>query len=159
MTGADLAELAATLSASVGPDGQPRIRTDAERWIEWNTRNYEVHDFGLWVIETHEGRFVGDCGLTVQSVQSVEGKDFVEFGWHVHPDLQGQGYATEAAAAVRTTLEQNRLTDHPIAIIHPENRASQRVAEKIGLRLERRVHRWDQPALIFGVDLPSPSTP
>ncbi|GAA3683289.1 hypothetical protein GCM10022237_47480 [Nocardioides ginsengisoli] len=33
-----------------------------------------------WVLETHAGEFVGDCGLTMQD---VEGDWLVEAGWHV----------------------------------------------------------------------------
>ncbi len=40
-----------------------------------------------------------------------------------------------------------------MAIIRPENIPSQRVAEKVGLRLERRVIKNGGPALVFGVDL------
>jgi RimJ/RimL family protein N-acetyltransferase len=62
----------------------------------------------------------------------------LEVGYHVVPALQGRGYATEAAAAsrdfARTVLGATRL----IALIGPDNRPSQRVAEKIGLRPEKR---------------------
>lgn len=64
-------------------------------WIEWTQRNYEVHGFGLWVIETHAGDFVGDCGLTMQE---VEGEWLVEAGWHVRSDLQRKGYASEGSS-------------------------------------------------------------
>lgn len=40
-------------------------------WIEWNRHNYAEHGFGLWIIETHEGVFVGDCGLTMQQVDGT----------------------------------------------------------------------------------------
>ena len=40
-----------------------------------------------------------------------------------------------------------------IAIIRPGNIASQRVATKIGLSLEREVHAHGGPALVFGADL------
>jgi RimJ/RimL family protein N-acetyltransferase len=63
----------------------------------WNKQNYG-HGHGLWVIETHDGQFVGDCRLTIQD---IEGEPFVEVGYHVHLALRGQGLATEAAIAVR----------------------------------------------------------
>jgi RimJ/RimL family protein N-acetyltransferase len=121
----------------------------AEGWIAWNRRNYEEHGFGLWVVETHDGRFVGDCGLTMQE---VEEQRFVEAGWHVRSDLRGQGYATEAALAVRDAARAAGV-EHLIAIIRPDNAPSQRVATKIGLILEREVQKFGGPALIFGADL------
>ncbi len=122
---------------------------DPAGWIDWNRRNYDELGFGLWVIETHAEDFVGDCGLTLQE---VEGEQFVEAGWHVRSDLRRQGYATEAAEAVRAAARRAGI-EHLIAIIRPDNTASQRVAAKIGLVLEREVHKFGGPALIFGADL------
>lgn len=140
MTEADLSDVATLLiGGSRGPSG----------WIQWTRRNYEEHGFGLWVIETHAGEFVGDCGLTMQE---VEGDWYVEVGWHVRSPLQRQGYASEAAAAVRATAAAAGI-DHVVAIIRPSNIASQRVATKIGLALEREVHKNGGPALVFGADL------
>lgn len=80
-----------------------------------------------------------------------------EIGWIVHPDYQRQGYASEAAAALLrhgfTTMNLHRI----IATCQPENPASYRVMEKIGMRREghfrqciyRGVHKgsdvwWDE---------------
>ena len=71
---------------------------DAEGWIAWNQQSYREHGFGLWVIESHAGEFLGDCGLTMQE---VEGEWLVEAGWHVRTAVRRQGYAAEAAGAVR----------------------------------------------------------
>ena len=152
MTEDDLDELTETLSAPDPhrPDRRTRTRADAERWIAWNKDNYRRHGFGLWVIETHDGLFVGDCGLTIQE---VEGEDFVEFGWHVHPDHRRLGYAAEAAASVRSAAEGAKVADHLIAIIRPENVASQGVAQKIGLSLERTAHKSGGEVLIFGINV------
>src|SRR5579859_5612914 len=114
---------------------RPKTRDEAAYWIEWNRGLYRSHGHGLWLLTTPDGRFVGDCGLTPQP---VDGVTELEVGYHVTPALQGLGYATEAAAAsrdfARSVLGAKRL----IAIIHPENKPSQRVAEKIGLRPEKR---------------------
>ncbi|MCL8025921.1 GNAT family N-acetyltransferase [Nocardioides bruguierae] len=140
MTAGDLSEIATLqIGGSRGPSG----------WIEWTQRNYDEHGFGLWVIETHTGDFVGDCGLTMQE---VEGEWFVEAGWHVRSDLQRQGYASEAAAAVRAAAAAAHI-EHLVAIIRPANIASQQVAMNIGLALEREVHKNGGPALVFGADL------
>lgn len=123
-----------------------------EGWIAWSRRNYEQYGFGLWVIETQAGEFVGDCGLTMQD---VEGEELVEVGWHVRAPLRCQGYATEAATAVRDAARDAGVK-HLVAIIRPTNAASQRVATKIGLALEREVEAHGGPALVFGADLRQP---
>lgn len=151
MAAADLDDVEAVLSAPdpIRPDRRQRTRADAERWIAWNRRNYAEHGFGLWVVEAHDGQFVGDCGLTVQD---IEGEAFIEVGYHVHLDLRGQGLATEAALSVR---EAARAAGVPyvVAIVRPENLPSQRVAAKIGLHLERRVFKNGGDALVFGAAL------
>lgn len=151
MTDADLDDVDAVLSAPdpVRPHRRKRTRADAEHWISWNKQNYADHGFGLWVLETHGGRFVGDCGLTIQD---VEGEPFVEVGYHVDLALRGQGLATEAALSVRDAAREAKVT-HLIALIRPENLPSQRVAAKIGLRLERQVVRNGGDTLVFGADL------
>ncbi len=55
-----------------------------------------------------------------------------EIGWHFHPDHWGHGYATEAAGALLGAA----LADLPrvVAVTYPENAASQRVCERIGMR-------------------------
>ncbi|MFC7456944.1 GNAT family N-acetyltransferase [Brachybacterium sp. GCM10030267] len=109
----------------------PKSRGEALAWIEWNRRNYADHGHGLWVIETVDGGFVGDCGLTWQR---VNGEQKLEVGYHVRSGLHGLGYATEAAAACRDVARDSTDTAELVAIVHPDNRASQRVAEKIGMK-------------------------
>ena len=110
----------------------PKSRDEAAKWIAWNEANYAKYGHGLWIVETHDGEFLGDCGLTWQKVNESETE--LEVGYHVRTASQGLGYATEAAAAcrdfARDTLQARKL----IALIHPENTASRRVAEKLGMK-------------------------
>jgi RimJ/RimL family protein N-acetyltransferase len=154
MVPADLDDLAAVLGAPdpARPGHATRTRDDTERWIAWNQHNYRTYGFGLWVVETHDGRFVGDCGLTMQD---LEGELHLEVGYHVALDLRGQGLATGAAAAVRRAAAEAG-EPHLVAIVRPDNLPSQRVAQKIGLRLERRVHKGRGEVLVFGADLQAP---
>ena len=132
MTEADLDNMAALL----GDPGvmrfypAPKSREEAASWIHWNQENYAEHGYGLWIIETHDGEFVGDCGLTWQQ---VNGAQKLEVGYHVRSNLHGQGYGTEAATACRDYAREHVDVAELIAIIHPDNQASERVAEKIGM--------------------------
>ncbi len=151
MTDDDLDEMTAVLGGPdpARPQRRQRTREDAERWIAWNIRNYAELEHGLWIVETHEGEVVGDCGLTIQD---VEGEASLEVGYHVKLALRGQGLATEAAAAVRDAAREAGLP-HLVAIIRPANTPSQRVARKIGLTLERTAFKNGGDVLIFGTDL------
>ena len=66
--------------------------------------------------------------------------------------LWGNGYATEGARAALAyafnTLEKDRV----ISLIHPENRASIRVAERIGEALQGRVEVLRTEHLVYGID-------
>ena len=108
----------------------PKTREQAAAWIAWNEENYAKHGYGLWIIETYDGEFVGDCGLTWQNVNDVP---TLEVGYHVVAAAQGRGYGTEAATACRDYARDVVRSPELVAIIHPENEASERVARKLGM--------------------------
>ncbi|MBY0688737.1 GNAT family N-acetyltransferase [Microbacterium marinilacus] len=108
----------------------PKNRDEAAAWIDANQRRYAADGHGLWIIETHDGAFVGDCGLTWQR---VGGERKLEVGYHVRADLQGRGYATEAAVACRDLAVTATDAVELVAIVHPDNAASRRVAERVGM--------------------------
>src|SRR4051794_39648902 len=133
MTNADLDDMAALLGDPFVMTYYPAAKTreEAARWISWNEDNYAKHGYGLWIVETLDGKFLGDCGLTWQE---VNGRAELEVGYHMRVDVQGQGFASEAAEACKEFARDARLAEQLVAIIHPENAASRRVAEKIGMR-------------------------
>jgi RimJ/RimL family protein N-acetyltransferase len=115
-------------------------------WIEWNLRNYAEHGFGLWaVIHKEEDRLIGDCGLTIQR---VEGVDELEIGYHILRSHWGQGYATEAAAACRDYAFDDLKRKWVISWMSSDNMASRRVAEKVGMRLEKETTNKDGDASV-----------
>lgn len=68
-------------------------------WIVRNRRRYREDGFGLWALCLRDsGEVIGDCGLTMQD---IGGTIRPEIGYHIRRDMQRQGYAKEAAAAVR----------------------------------------------------------
>lgn len=70
-----------------------------------------------------------------------------EIGWIVHPDYQRQGYSTEAARALLQHGFEEQKLHRIIATCQPENVASYRVMEKLGMRREGHfqqcIHRGD----------------
>lgn len=121
-------------------------RDQASGWIARNQRRYREDGFGLWLLTMRTtGEYVGDCGLTLQH---VDGMIEMEVGYHVRASLQGRGLATEAAWACRDYARDVLGAERLIAIIHPQNRPSQRVAEHLGMVLERETDnggRWQSP--------------
>lgn len=143
MTPDDLDEMAAML----GDPGvmafypAPLSRAESADWIERMQRRYDGDGHGLWLLETRDGGFVGDCGLTWQT---VNGARVLEVGYHVRVALQGCGYATEAARACVEVARAHFAPTTLTAIIHPENIASRRVAERLGMTHidDDRAHPW-----------------
>lgn len=126
---------------------RPKTRDEAQGWINWNLRSYGEHGYGLWIVETHDGQFVGDCGLTWQPVGGVR---CLEVGYHVAPALQRRGYATEAARACVDLAFGAVGERHVVAIIDPGNAASRRVAVKLGLRLEQKTVVHGRRVVVYG---------
>jgi RimJ/RimL family protein N-acetyltransferase len=80
----------------------------------------------------HEGRYVGEVGLSVSSPEHRQ----CEIGYCFLPEAAGSGFATEAAA-VMLALCFDELDAHRVAgRIEARNAASARVLERLGMRKE-----------------------
>lgn len=135
----DLGALGAILGDPIGMRFYPHPLSVAEslEWIERDIARYGDHGFGHLAIELIEtGKLIGDCGPIILD---VEGVDEVELGWHVRRDLWSRGYATEAAMATRDWMFDRAGRTRLISLVRPENAASCRVAQKIGMTVEREV--------------------
>ncbi len=92
------------LSADVAPS-QAFTEAHIRNWISRNKDRYETFEFGLWAVCLKDsGEMIGDCGLTMQKIGDVIRP---EIGYHIRRDLHRQGYAKEAAIAVRDWTFQN----------------------------------------------------
>ncbi len=76
--------------------------------------------------------------------------DELELGWSIRREHWGNGYATEAALALRP-LGPERV----VHLIHPDNLRSVRVAERLGAEVERRTTLRGNPVLVY-VSAPAP---
>ncbi|WAL39491.1 GNAT family N-acetyltransferase [Brevibacterium sp. BRM-1] len=75
--------------------------------------------------------------------------DDTEIGWRQPASSNGHGYASEAAARVLTAALNSGL-ERVIAVTHPDNAASQRVCERIGMhRVGRSAAYYDQSLELF----------
>ncbi|MBV8074157.1 MAG: GNAT family N-acetyltransferase [Candidatus Eremiobacteraeota bacterium] len=98
---------------------------------------HEDDGFGLYATELREtGELIGRCG---HLRWTIEGMKEIEVGYLIARAHWGKGYATEAARALLEDGFGRFGVPHLISLIHPENVASQRVAEHNGLQHERDV--------------------
>jgi [ribosomal protein S5]-alanine N-acetyltransferase len=99
--------------------------------------DYANYGFGrLAVVTRGDDRLVGWCGL-----KYLPAIDEVDIGYRFLRDCWGEGFATEAGAAVLRygfdTLSLGRI----IGLVDPGNTASARVMEKLGMSFERTM-QW-----------------
>jgi ribosomal-protein-alanine N-acetyltransferase len=131
----------------------PFDRVQMERWVRRNLDHQERYGCGLFsVILRANGLLIGDCGL---EFIDLEGHQQAELGYDLRSDYWGQGLATEAARSMRDFAFESLRLPRLISLIRPGNVASRRVAEKIGMRLERGIDRSGRRYWLFamtGVD-------
>jgi RimJ/RimL family protein N-acetyltransferase len=109
-------------------------------WLDRNLAHQAEFGYGLFsVIRKADGRLIGDCGL---EQMLVEGETVAELGYDLRSDVWNQGYATEAASAVRDYAFQVLRLPRLISLIRVGNTASQRVAEKIGMQRAAEFERY-----------------
>ena len=125
-------------------------RTEAWRQMASMIGHWYLRGYGIWAVEEKDsGRLAGRIGCI-----NPEGWPGFEVGWTLKREFWGKGYATEAG---RRALEYgfNELDKpHIISLIHPENRASIRVAERLGETLEGNARVFDTDVLVYGIDRP-----
>ena len=113
--------------------------------------HWDTYGYGLYAVDLRGAgeRFIGFAGFSHPTfIPAVA--DRPELGWRLARSAWGAGLATEAATAVlRDGFDRLRLSEL-IAVIHPENERSRRVATKLGMRPECQVHN---PVLGRDVDI------
>ncbi|MCG1008812.1 GNAT family N-acetyltransferase [Salinicoccus sp. ID82-1] len=131
-------------------EGRTRNREDAKKFLERIHYIYEHEQgLGLMILEDKEtGSRIGHAGLVPQT---VGGRKEVEIGYWISRAHWGKGYATEAAIALRDhgfdVLNEKRL----IALIQPGNIASIKVAEKVGMALEKKISFHGQHVHLYSI--------
>jgi RimJ/RimL family protein N-acetyltransferase len=86
----------------------------------------------LAVERVADGRLLGDMYITVKSAENST----MELGWTFHPDAQGQGYASECAAALLRLCFERIRAHRVMAELDPRNGGSVRLCRRLGMREE-----------------------
>lgn len=122
--------------------GDRNVRTDddARRYIaDGPAASYAAHGFGLWLVElTGDKSPIGICGLLKRPVLPD-----VDIGFAFLPPFRAKGYAHESARAVLTYAMGQLGLARILAVVNPENAASIRLLEKLGMTCERMVRLTD----------------
>lgn len=95
-----------------------------ERMKRWMEKKGEG-EFGTWVAETHDGHFVGWFMLKPNDDRSLE------LGFMILQELWGKGLTPEIAKRLMEHAGSRKVT----ARVHPENKSSFKVLDKLGFRV------------------------
>jgi [ribosomal protein S5]-alanine N-acetyltransferase len=122
--------------------GEPLPPERVEAGIARSLDHWELRGYGVWILcDLATGAFLGHCGL-----RYLDEIHETEILYALAASHWSRGLATEAAgAALRFGFDVAGLA-RIIALAVPENVASIRVMEKVGMRYER-------DAFVFGMDL------
>jgi RimJ/RimL family protein N-acetyltransferase len=110
--------------------------------IEEGICGWRTDGLGPFVLQTKgsDGWVVGQAGLMIFDTRGWSPSTFARAGSHAQPELGwalirarwGNGYATEAAEAIRDWAHEHRSIELLVSLISPGNFRSQRVAERLG---------------------------
>ena len=121
---------------AINNPGDPK--DEAKIWVDRQLKRYEDNGFGyLKLIDRNTGDLVGHTGL-IHRV--LDGEDTYEIAYSMLPAFWGRGYASEASQRMQDYVREHKVWDRAMSIIHFDNIASQKVAEKNGLK---RVREWE----------------
>lgn len=119
--------------------GDLLTRDQMRRWLRRNLDHQDRYGYGLFsVLLKGRDLLIGDCGL---EHMVVEGQQVAELGYDFRSDFWNQGFATEAACAVRDFAFDIEMLPQLVSLIRAGNHASQRVAEKVGMTLAGEFRR------------------
>lgn len=131
------------------PDPPPLERV--QRFVARQIAHWDEHGYGWWAVEPREPRssqeLIGWNGL-----QFLPETGEIEVGYLLSRTHWGQGFATEGGLASLQFSFQTLGLERIIAIVHPDNRASQRVIEKLGMSLVERTNYFGMDCFRYILD-------
>ncbi len=131
--------------------GKPFSREESWRHIAFMLGHWRLRGYGMWALEEKSsGALLGRIGFT-----NPEGWPGFEVGWTLGRDHWGRGFATEGARAALEYGFSGLDQAHVISLIHPDNKPSIRVAERLGETLEGMTLLMGIKVCVYGIQRPS----
>ena len=112
--------------------GVPWNDDQIRSFVDLQIESHRTQGFCRWkLLQKPDQNLIGFCGVGLWR-HTVE----LEIGWWLAQPYWGRGMATEAAlVALRDAFERVRLS-RIVSIAMPENKASTRIMEKLGLEFD-----------------------
>ena len=131
--------------------GRPYSREEVWARLLRYAGHWSLLRYGYWAVEEKAtGAFAGELGFAdFQREMETPLRDVPELGYAFSSQTHGKGYATEAARAALVWGDANFVSKRTGCIIHPDNLASIRVAEKCGYREFGRTTYKGEPTMVL----------
>ena len=114
----------------------PFTTEQSKEWILRSIKSYAENKFCRFAVELKEsGELIGDCGILISE---LDGKQENDLGYIIYHDYWGRGFGTEAAQACLDYAFDELGLIRIAANMAFDNYASIRVAEKIGMKKEKK---------------------
>ncbi len=128
------------------PGGTVRSKEATKSIVEYYIEHEQTHSYSVWAVVHNETQeLIGHCGL----VHVLDSPEDVELVYALRHDFWGQGLATEAASAsLRHGFEKAKL-EEILAFAYPQNKASERVMQRLGMYDEGITDLYYDTDLIF----------
>jgi RimJ/RimL family protein N-acetyltransferase len=111
------------------PASPPPSFEKVQKLVEMQQAHWEEHDYGWWGVALRDtDQLIGWCGINF-----LPETDEVELKYLLAQEFWGRGLATETSIASLMYAVTNTDLDSIIGLVHPENIASLRVLEKVGM--------------------------
>ncbi|WP_246317045.1 GNAT family N-acetyltransferase [Paenibacillus agri] len=105
-------------------------------------------DSYYWTVRLKiSNEFIGLVSLE----QHVDGQD-TEISYELLPHSWGHGYAKEAVAQVLTYAFNELNLNRVIAETQTANHSSCKLLERVGMKLDRKIMRYDAEQALYGID-------
>ena len=113
-----------------------------QRLEQGQLSDYKKYGYGRFAVEMKEtGKVIGFCGI-----KYLPEIDLPELGFRYLTEYWGRGIGTEAAQVCVEFARDDLKIKKLIALIIPENIASIRLAEKLGMKKGPTIHIYDEDA-------------
>lgn len=121
----------------------------AINWLDIQFKRYEKNLYGhLAIIHKESNEFIGQAGILPRE---IDGKKEFEIGYSIMKEHWNKGYASEISQRLRDYAFEEDIHPRLISIIHTENIASQKVADKNGMKPSPLTQHEGMDVFIYSV--------
>jgi RimJ/RimL family protein N-acetyltransferase len=136
----------------VGSDGAARTPEQTAAGVGRLIGHQQRNGFSLWaVVERESGEVIGVAGLVLVEMTGPE----VEVVYEFEPSAWGRGIATEVGRACLDLAFGPLGMERVVALSYPENRASVRVMQKIGMTDDGELEAYGRRMVRYVAEAPA----